>query len=129
VHYYDPPTFAILSEDASWGKVRTDWGTDADYRELSNNMNMMVTNFYNKGIPVVIGEFGAETKGKDDGAVFRYITAVAEAAYVRGFAPILWDITITEVPERGVFFSRAANRMINPDMEAKFREIMKMARR
>jgi endoglucanase len=128
VHYYTPSTFAILERDADWGRVRTDWGTDEDFAELNKLMNLVKTTFIDNGIPVILGEFGAETRGKAEGAVFRYITAVCEAAFVRGICPVLWDITLSEVPERGVFFSRRTFTMIDPLLEAQFKEISQMER-
>ena len=38
VHYYTPSTFAILDEDASWGKMQPDWGTEEEYEALYKNM-------------------------------------------------------------------------------------------
>jgi endoglucanase len=130
VHYYTPAQFAILEQDASWGRVRMDWGSTRDFRELNEMMDLVKTTFIDNGIPVIIGEYGSpRPELKDEGAVFRFITNVAEAAFVRGFAPILWDITIRENPhELGVFFSRATNTMIDPAFEAKFREIAQMER-
>jgi endoglucanase len=129
VHYYTPSVFAILERDADWGRVRMNWGTEADYRELNRLMDLVKHRFIDDGVPVILGEFGSPRPAlKDEGAVFRYITSVAEASFVRGMAPILWDITITEIPERGVFFSRVTNTMIDPEMEARFREIAAMER-
>jgi endoglucanase len=129
VHYYTPPTFAILEEDASWGRVRMNWGTDADFRELNRLMDMVQHRFIDNGIPVILGEFGSPRPGlKDEGAVFRYITSVAEAAFIRGITPVVWCITINEIPERGVFFSRVTFEMIDPALEARFREIAQMER-
>lgn len=93
VHYYTPSTFAILEEDASWGKARTDWGTDADIEELNKYMDMVKTRFVDNGIPVIIGEYGCPTKNKDPESVSLYISSVCEAAYSRGMCPVLWDIT------------------------------------
>ena len=57
VHYYTPPTFAILEEDADWGKMRPTWGTDSDFAELKRYMDKtkaraiayceIVTTYYN----------------------------------------------------------------------------------
>ncbi len=93
VHYYTPSTFAILEEDADWGKARTEWGTDADWEELRTNMAMMKTNFIDKGIPVIVGEFGTSTKNKTDEMVRYYLTSVCQEAYDNGLCPVLWDIT------------------------------------
>lgn len=90
VHYYTPSTFAILEEDASWGKVRKTWGTEEDYAELKKNLEMMKKTFQDKGIPVIIGEYGTVIKGKEVESVRRYLTAVAESSYDLGFCPVLW---------------------------------------
>lgn len=104
IHYYTPSTFAILDKDASWGKARTEWGTDADYAELNKNMDLLKTTFIDKGVPVIMGEFGTSTKNKTDEMIRKYLSSVCEAAYIRGICPVLWDIT-------GVFYNR---------LEAKF---------
>ncbi len=93
VHYYTPSTFAILEKDASWGKCRTDWGTQADMAELEKNMDMMKEHFVDKGIPVIIGEYGCPVKNKDKDSIKKYLTSVCEAAYDRNMCPVLWDVT------------------------------------
>ncbi|MGB3007406.1 MAG: cellulase family glycosylhydrolase [Chitinophagaceae bacterium] len=73
-HYYTPPNFCILKYDASWGKAWYYWG--ANYKSLTDpthnsdayaeegymqkNMQFAKKNFVDKGIPVLIGEYGAE---------------------------------------------------------------------
>jgi endoglucanase len=129
VHYYTPSTFAILERDASWGRVRMDWGTDADHRELNRLMDLVQRTFIDKGVPVILGEFGSPRAAlKNEGAVFAYITSVAEAAFIRGMAPVLWDITISEIEEKGAFFSRSTFTMVCPEMGARFKEIAAMPR-
>lgn len=93
VHYYTPAVFAILEEDADWGKARSTWGTQADFDELNHYMDMMKTTFVDKNIPVIIGEFGCPTKNKDADSVRLFLTSVCEAAYTRNMCPVLWDIT------------------------------------
>lgn len=91
VHYYTPAGFAILETDADWGKATSTWGTTADYNELNGWMDMMKTNFYDKGIPVIIGEYGCPTKNKEPESVRRFLSSVCRAAYERGLCPVLWD--------------------------------------
>lgn len=93
VHYYTPAVFALLEKDADWGKARTDWGTDADYKELNDNMDMMKKNFVDKGIPVIIGEYNACGKNKSQEMRRLYISSVCKAVYERGMCPVLWDVT------------------------------------
>lgn len=93
VHYYTPSTFAILDKDASWGKCRKEWGTKADIAELEKNMDMMKEHFVDKGIPVIIGEYGCPVKNKDKDSIKKYLVSVCESAYDRDMCPVLWDVT------------------------------------
>ena len=92
VHYYTPPAFALLEEDASWGKAAYTWGTEEEYEELERLMDMMRYTFADKGIPVILGEYGCPINNKDPESVRRYLVAVCRTAYERGICPILWDI-------------------------------------
>lgn len=121
VHYYTPSTFAILDEDASWGKMQADWGSEADYELLYKNMDMMKEHFIDKGIPVIVGEFGSATKNKAEGAVNRYLTSVCEAAYSRGMCPVLWDIT-------NVFYNRSAAKFIDEELLAGLMAVLEIER-
>ena len=91
VHYYSPAGFAILEEDADWGKATPTWGSDQDYASLRSEMNMMKTNFTDKGIPVIIGEYGCPTKNKEPESVRRFLTAVCDEAYKCGHCPVMWS--------------------------------------
>lgn len=93
VHYYSPPDFAILTEDADWAKSRSDWGTDSDISYLTQQLDLMKSTFADKGIPVIIGEYGCPTKNKDADSVRRYISTVCEYALERGMCPVLWSVT------------------------------------
>lgn len=104
VHYYTPPTFAILEKDASWGKARTEWGSDEDKAELTKYMDMLKTTFIDKNIPVIIGEYGVSTSNKTEEMIRLYLSSVCEAAYSREICPVLWDIT-------DVFYDRTTCQM------------------
>ena len=93
VHYYTPVVFALLEEDAEWGKMRSTWGTAADFAELEELMDMMKENFVDKGIPVIIGEYGCPTKNKDMDSVRLFVASVCEAAVDRDMCPMLWSVT------------------------------------
>lgn len=125
VHYYTPVGFAILEDkDESWAKARSTWGTDEDYRELNANMDMMKTNFTDKGIPVIIGEYGCPTKGKETESVVRFLSAVCKAAYDRQMCPVLWATPKGENDgEYGGHYDRNACRISNPDLKKAFDEI------
>ena len=92
VHYYTPAGFAILEDkDETWAKARATWGTDEDYKELNANMDMMKNGFIDKGIPVIVGEYGCPTKGKEPDSVRLFISSVCKSAYERGLCPVLWS--------------------------------------
>lgn len=93
VHYYTPSTFAILEEDADWGKAAYTWGTDAEIAELEKNMDLMKATYVDKGIPVIIGEYGCPVKNKDPESIQLYVSSVCRAAYDRQMCPVLWDVT------------------------------------
>lgn len=92
VHYYVPSTFAIIENDASWGKSAYTWGTEEEISTLCRNMDKLKSAFADKGIPVIIGEYGCPKKNKEPESVRRFITSVCEEALKRGgICPILWD--------------------------------------
>ena len=93
VHYYTPPTFAIIDKDVDWGKAQSEWGSEADYAELNKYMDMMKTTYVDKGVPVIIGEFAADTRNKTDEMLRLYLSSVCAAGYTRGMCPVLWDVT------------------------------------
>ena len=109
VHYYTPSTFAILEKDADWGKNRKTWGTDADLKELERNMDMMKEHFVDKGIPVIIGEYGCPVKNKEQESIQKYLTSVAKAAWERNMCPVLWDVT-------DAFYSRSKAEFKDKDL-------------
>lgn len=92
VHYYTPATFALIDEDVEWGKARTEWGTEADYAELNQQMDLIEESFVKKGIPVIFGEFGCSKGNKVPEQVRNYLTEVCKAIYERGMCPVLWDV-------------------------------------
>lgn len=117
VHYYTPSDFAILEEDADWGKARSTWGTDADFEQLNNNMDKIKTTFIDKGIPVIIGEYGCPKKNKDEESVRLFLTSVCEAAYKRNLCPVLWDVT-------GLHYNRDTCQMYDTQLKESLQEIV-----
>lgn len=117
VHYYTPATFAILERDASWGKVQKTWGTDSDIAELEKNMGMMKSTFIDKGIPVILGEYGVYTKNKEAGQIRNYLTTVCRTAYDNGLCPVLWDIS------GGGLYNREGFKFIDPELGKLYKEI------
>lgn len=91
VHYYGPSTLCLISEDVSWGKAKTDWGSTEDYDELNMWFDMMKENYTDKGIPVIVGEYGCFGENKTLETRQKWTLDVAEAARFRKMCPVLWD--------------------------------------
>ena len=91
VHYYTPWQFVGMDKDESWGKAQREWGSSADFDELNRLMDMMKTNYVDKGIPVIVGEYSmCSTKEKEYSDLWEI--SVTRAIYERGMCPVLWDI-------------------------------------
>lgn len=112
VHYYTPYQYCLMSTDASWGKMFYYWGScfhstsDASHNPtwgeeafLDTQFKNMKSQFVDKGIPVIVGEFGVNKRISLTGAnatlhlasreyYFRYITT---AARKNGLILVYWD--------------------------------------
>ncbi|MCL2264692.1 MAG: glycoside hydrolase family 5 protein [Treponema sp.] len=105
VHYYEPSTFCIADKpDNSWG-FRNSWGTTADYNYLINQFNKLRTTFLNKGIPVILGEYGVSLINKVEGNRVDWMAAVTQICLNYGICPMLWD-TSGEISRSSPFTMR-----------------------
>lgn len=112
VHYYGPFQFCGLTSDATWGSMYYYWGKgyqsttdpsrnatwgDEDY--VVTEFQKMKTKFIDKGIPVVLGEYGAIRRLSLTGDALtlhlnsraywlKYITQQAKA---NSLLPFFWD--------------------------------------
>nr|WP_315148941.1 cellulase family glycosylhydrolase [uncultured Flavobacterium sp.] len=112
VHYYSPWNFGGLTKDESWGKMFYYWGagyhsaTDTERNatwgeeaDLEKNFKLMKTQFVDKGIPVVLGEFGAIRRTTLTGDALTlhlasrayYLKTVVKQAKANGLLPFYWD--------------------------------------
>lgn len=106
VHYYDPSTLTIISEDVDWGKAQTEWGSEDDLNYLNGQMDKLVDKFVSNGIPVIVGEYGCFGENKSREVIELWTESVAEAAYSRGICPILWDTSGDEYDRSACKFRR-----------------------
>lgn len=117
VHYYSPAGFAILEEDADWGKATPTWGSAADLADLQSSMDMLKNSYVNKGIPVIIGEYGCPKKNKEPDSVHRFVATVCEYALkTGGICPVLWDVT-------DLHYDRSTCKMVDSALETELRAI------
>ncbi|WP_076931791.1 cellulase family glycosylhydrolase [Proteiniphilum saccharofermentans] len=110
VHYYNPWTFCGLTQDESWGRMAYFWGTHSvtgsdrnatsgDEAEMKSLFAKMKTKFVDKGIPVILGEYGAITMrtglGEHQEAHNKsrnlYDETVTREAKNHGMVPFYWE--------------------------------------
>lgn len=113
VHYYTPYQFCLMEKDASWGKRVFYWGkdnhsktdisrnaTNEEEDELDKKFERMKAKFVDRGIPVIIGEFGAfrrkvpatSDQALHDASVNYYYRILVKTALNKGMIPVCWDV-------------------------------------
>jgi len=125
IHYYSPWNFTGMTKDETWGNQFYYWGNGYhSTTDLAHNpswgeesyvdatLKLMKTQFVDKGIPVIMGEFGSILRTnlsgdalklhKDSRAYyFKYVTKQAKA---NGILPFFW-----EAGGDGAIFNRKNN--------------------
>jgi endoglucanase len=112
VHYYTPWNFCGMDKDESYGKMFYYWGagnhstsdtarnpTWGEEATVDTNFALMKKQFVDKGIPVVLGEFGAITRTNLTGDALKlhlasrayYFKYVTKQAIANGILPFFWD--------------------------------------
>lgn len=91
VHYYTPAPLCLIDKDVDWAKAVTEWGNEKDMKELETNMNMLKENYIDKGIPVIVGEYGCFGDNKEREVREHWMLTVSKAMYDIGACPVLWD--------------------------------------
>jgi endoglucanase len=112
VHFYSPFTFSLMTQDESWGKQTYYWGaayhstTDTAHNATRDEEAMvddmfgrMKKQFADKGIPVLLGEFGAVRRSQLTGDDLKlhlaahayYHKYVVKTALRNGMIPFYWD--------------------------------------
>jgi len=112
IHYYTPWNFCGMTEDATWGNQFYYWGannhstTDTAHNPtwgeeaaVDANFSLIKKQFVDKGIPVIIGEFGAIRRDTLKGDVLKlhlasrayYFKYVTKQAIANGLMPFFWD--------------------------------------
>ena len=112
VHYYTPWNFTGMTKDETWGNMAYYWGKDfhsttdvahnstwGEEAEVDRLFLLMKNQFVDKGIPVVIGEFGAMRRDNLTGDALKlhlasrafYLKYVTKQAIANGMLPFFWD--------------------------------------
>lgn len=99
VHYYDPYDFTLNGSSTiwQWGKNATDPSaveTWANEPWVDAEFQKMKAGFVDKGVPVILGEYGAYAKSAYPGmdAYCKYWDQyITQSAFRHGSVPIYWD--------------------------------------
>lgn len=111
MHYYSPFNFALNENSAiwQWGASATDPGateTWANEAYVDAQMLRLKVAYADKGIPVIIGEYGAIAKTEFDPAMtYRnlWIRYFSDSARRHGIAPFYWDNGYPDNHQFGLF--------------------------
>ena len=114
-HCYTPSLFTIFNTDQSWGNAIYFWGAAYHYSgdptrnasapeegAIDSGFQQLTDQYVNKGIPVMVGEFGAGPKSFiaatnateaawNSASVHYWDKYVAESARVHGLSPFYWS--------------------------------------
>jgi endoglucanase len=114
VHYYDPYEFTLdeKSKFWQWGAGTQDrqaaapWGDEA---HAERQFAKMKRHFIDRGIPVILGEFGAIRRTDRPGSEAYRIAwnrHIARTARAQGLVPVYWDNGVTGQHGMGLFDRR-----------------------
>lgn len=124
VHYYDPYNFTLNDKSTiwQWGAGATDpkatetWANEAYADAQFQKMKLA---YVDKGIPVILGEFGAIRRTEYPGAeAYRlaWDRAIARSAWAHGVVPVYWDAgAATENHSMGLF-NRTSGAQVYPEI-------------
>ena len=128
VHYYSPYNFTMMTKDESWGKQAYYWGagnhvsgsqhnvTWGEETDMQSQLRQMKTKYTSKGIPVIMGEFGAlwrslplgedgggpESQEKHDASIYSWYYTLCRYAVHNGVVPFVWDTNYCQRPSMDV---------------------------
>lgn len=112
VHYYEPWSFCNGDTDA--------WGTTSEVDYMKKLFASMKAKFADKGIPAIIGEYGANWQ-KNETAHNRCIQAyyedINEFGPENGLIPFVWDTNTASLPSMTIINRNALSIFCTPAFE------------
>jgi endoglucanase len=125
VHFYDPYHLTLDGSSSiwQWGATATDPNaveTWANEQWVDAEFQKMKAAYVDKGIPVILGEFGIISKTEyDPSGTYRKLWTqyVTKAAFQRGAVPVWWDDGYNTNHTFGLF-NRATGAQAFPDLIA-----------
>ncbi len=90
-HFYDPYLFTLQARTQTWGSASPgsdDWGQE---EFVLAQFDKLQTTFIDRGVPVLLGEYGATRQAGFEDYRRYYMEYVTKAAVDRGIVPVYWD--------------------------------------
>lgn len=100
VHYYTPWEFCTTTQ-------QNEWGTEQEVSLMESKVEQMKTTFVDKGIPVIIGEYGT-CLGNDEASRVKFCENFVKLCTDAGMPAYIWD--------DGSLFQRADMKWQNEEM-------------
>lgn len=105
VHYYDPFNFTINVKDVTtaWPSAAETWANES---RVDAQFQKMKTNFVDRGIPVILGEYGVISRQNISGheaSRINWNRYVTRSAIDHGMVPVYWDNGFTGNHGMGLF--------------------------
>jgi len=121
VHYYDPYNFTLNADSKVWRWGAAAAGSEAWANEdhVDAQFQKMKSKFVDRGIPVVLGEFGAIRRTEYAGAEgdrLAWNRYVARSAWAHGMVPVYWDAGEPTSNHSMGLFDRKTGTMVYPDI-------------
>ena len=125
IHFYSPWNFTGMTKDESWGNQFYYWGKDfhsttdtahnptwGEEEKVDELLGLMKTQFVDKGIPLIVGEFGSQRRDNLIGDALAlhlasrayYFKYVTQKSIANGLIPFYWDT--------GTALSRSSNTVL-----------------
>lgn len=123
VHYYDPYNFTLndKSNITQWGKNATDSSkteTWANEGYVDTQFQKMKTNFVDKGVGVILGEYGVvsrpDTSGHEAYRIY-WNEYISQSAVDHQLVPVYWDNGYTGNAGMGIF-NRSTGAQVYPNL-------------
>jgi endoglucanase len=83
VHYYTPWEFCTTT-------LQNEWGSDEEYALMASKVDQLKTTFVDKGIPVIVGEYGT-CLGNDEDSRVKFCSQFVMLCHDSGIPTYIWD--------------------------------------
>jgi endoglucanase len=105
VHYYDPYNFTLNagSNVTSWPSTVETWANEP---WVDSQFQKMKANFVDRGIPVILGEYGVVSRfsvANHEQSRIRWNQYITSSAWSHGMVPVYWDNGYTGDGGMGLF--------------------------